>query len=142
MGNREKQKCSINGLVCTVCVRFIFPLSQGTSITELKVGLEFGRYKGPSVVELVDSLEAPVRLIARPLRLIIAEVMKTRTLGASALGGKLESGAVQIGTKVGIEHFTQRPHTMCQSFLRHYRYSRFSRSISEVIPAFYHFLPF
>lgn len=59
-----------------------------------------GRYNGPSLVELVDSLQPPIRLVAKPLRLVIAEVMKTRTLGASALGGKLECGAIQIGTKV------------------------------------------
>ena len=58
------------------------------------------RYNGPCLVELVDSMEPPPRLVARPLRLVIAEVMKTRTLGPSAFGGKLESGAIQIGTKV------------------------------------------
>lgn len=62
--------------------------------------MALGRYNGPSLVELVDSLEPPVRLVAKPLRLVIAEVMKTRTLGASAFGGKLECGAIQIGTKV------------------------------------------
>lgn len=64
--------------------------------------MALGRYNGPSLVELVDSLEPPVRLVAKPLRLVIAEVMKTRTLGASAFGGKLECGAIQIGTKVCI----------------------------------------
>jgi len=49
----------------------------------------------------VDSLEPPARLVAKPLRLVIAEVMRTRTLGPSAFGGKLESGAIQSGTKVG-----------------------------------------
>ena len=58
------------------------------------------RYDGPCLVELVDSLEPPRRLVSRPLRLVIAEVMSSRTLGPSAFGGKLESGAIRIGTKV------------------------------------------
>lgn len=60
----------------------------------------FVRYNGPCLIELVDSLKPPPRLVARPLRLTIAEVMKTRTLGPSAFGGKLESGAIHSGTKV------------------------------------------
>ena len=48
----------------------------------------------------MDSLEPPPRLVARPLRIVIAEVMRTRTLGPSAFGGKLESGAIQTGSKV------------------------------------------
>lgn len=58
------------------------------------------RYAGPCLIDLVDSLEPPPRLVAKPLRLVIAEVMKSRTLGSSAFGGKLESGAIQTGTKV------------------------------------------
>jgi elongation factor 1 alpha-like protein len=59
-------------------------------------------YNGPCLIELVDSLKPPPRLVARPLRLTIAEVMKTRTLGPSAFGGKLESGAIHSGTKVRV----------------------------------------
>ncbi|KAG0571574.1 hypothetical protein KC19_VG023400 [Ceratodon purpureus] len=59
-------------------------------------------YDGPCLVELVDSLEPPRRLVSRPLRLVIAEVMRTRTLGPSAFGGKLESGAIRIGTMVRV----------------------------------------
>lgn len=65
-----------------------------------KMKLVLVRYDGPCLIELVDSLEPPPRLVARPLRLVIAEVMRTRTLGPSAFGGKLESGAIQSGTKV------------------------------------------
>jgi translation elongation factor EF-1alpha len=60
-----------------------------------------GRYAGASLMESVDMLEPPVRLTARPLRLVIAEVMRTRSLGPAALAGKLESGAIRIGSKVG-----------------------------------------
>ncbi|KAG0597182.1 hypothetical protein M758_UG318500 [Ceratodon purpureus] len=59
-------------------------------------------YDGPCLVELVDSLVPPPRLVARPLRLVVAEVMRSRTLGPSAFGGKLESGAIRIGTKVRV----------------------------------------
>jgi elongation factor 1 alpha-like protein len=58
-------------------------------------------YAGASLMESVDMLEPPVRLTARPLRLVIAEVMRTRSLGPAALAGKLESGAIRIGSKVG-----------------------------------------
>ncbi|CAM6034630.1 unnamed protein product [Sphagnum compactum] len=59
-------------------------------------------YAGANLMESVDMLEPPVRLTARPLRLVIAEVMRTRSLGPAALAGKLESGAIRIGSKVRV----------------------------------------
>ena len=58
------------------------------------------RYKGPSLLECIDSFTPPPRPTHRPLRLVIAETLKSRSLGQAAISGKLEGGGIQIGTKV------------------------------------------
>jgi elongation factor 1 alpha-like protein len=57
-------------------------------------------YSGPYLLEAMDHLQPPKRDISRPLRLPISEVTKSRSLGQVAISGKLEGGAVKIGTKV------------------------------------------
>ena len=44
--------------------------------------------------------EPPIRNIEKPLRMSIAETLKSRTLGQAAVSGKLEAGAVRVGSKV------------------------------------------
>ncbi|KAL3688674.1 hypothetical protein R1sor_014983 [Riccia sorocarpa] len=57
-------------------------------------------YSGPTLLQSVDTFEQPLRNTRKPLRLIVAELVKSRTLGQAALSGKLESGAIRIGSKV------------------------------------------
>ncbi|BBN07085.1 elongation factor 1 alpha-like protein [Marchantia polymorpha subsp. ruderalis] len=57
-------------------------------------------YSGPTLMESVDSFEQPLRNTLKPFRLIVAELVKTRSLGQAAVSGKLESGALRIGSKV------------------------------------------
>lgn len=58
------------------------------------------RYSGLNLLQAVDGLDPPPRQTARPLRLVIAETMKTRSLGHAAFSGKLDSGAIRTGFKV------------------------------------------
>ena len=44
--------------------------------------------------------EPPIRNVEKPLRMPIAEMLKSRTLGQAAVSGKLEGGAIRIGSKV------------------------------------------
>ncbi|KAH7297984.1 hypothetical protein KP509_25G022100 [Ceratopteris richardii] len=57
-------------------------------------------YRGPTLLQALDSLEPPVRNVAKPFRLPIAEIFKSRTLGQAVVSGKVEGGAVKIGSKV------------------------------------------
>ncbi|XP_057833727.2 uncharacterized protein LOC131044423 isoform X2 [Cryptomeria japonica] len=57
-------------------------------------------YKGPHLLEAIDLFKLPTRDTYRPLRLPISEVIQSRTLGQVAVSGKLEAGAIKIGTKV------------------------------------------
>lgn len=57
-------------------------------------------YKGPNLLEAIDLFKLPTRDTCRPLRLPISEVIQSRTLGQVAVSGKLEAGAIRIGTKV------------------------------------------
>ncbi|CAI5468707.1 unnamed protein product [Closterium sp. Yama58-4] len=57
-------------------------------------------YTGPTLLEAVDSFSPPPRALNRPLRLAIAEVLKTRGLGQAGVAGKVECGAMRPGTKV------------------------------------------
>lgn len=57
-------------------------------------------YTGPTLMEAIDSMQSPSKAIERPLRLPIAEVLKSRTLGQAAVSGKLEGGGLKPGMKV------------------------------------------
>ncbi|KAI0494807.1 hypothetical protein KFK09_024950 [Dendrobium nobile] len=57
-------------------------------------------YRGLCLLDVIDSLQPPLRDVSKPLRLPICDVTKLRTLGMVAVSGKLEAGAVQIGSKV------------------------------------------
>ncbi|KAL5709546.1 hypothetical protein ACHQM5_020223 [Ranunculus cassubicifolius] len=57
-------------------------------------------YKGPSLLEAIDSIQPPLRDISKPLVMPICELIKPRSVGQIAACGKLESGAIKCGLKV------------------------------------------
>jgi translation elongation factor EF-1alpha len=48
---------------------------------------------------LLDALEAPERLVEKPLRLSISNAFKG-TMGGTFISGKIDSGVIQIGDQV------------------------------------------
>ncbi|XP_024525914.1 HBS1-like protein isoform X2 [Selaginella moellendorffii] len=56
--------------------------------------------KDGTLLDALNRLEPPERDIAKPFRLAVAEVVRSRSLGSAAAGGKVESGAIKIGSKV------------------------------------------
>ncbi|BDA43503.1 HBS1-like protein [Coccomyxa sp. Obi] len=59
-------------------------------------------WRGPSVVAAIDAFRPTERAVGRPLRLPIADVFKGQR-GGMAVSGKLEGGALKVGTKVLIQ---------------------------------------
>ncbi|XP_028783872.1 HBS1-like protein isoform X2 [Neltuma alba] len=57
-------------------------------------------YKGPYLLDAIDSLQPPIREFSKPLLMPICDVIKSPTLGQVSACGKLEAGALQIGSKV------------------------------------------
>ncbi|SOV05679.1 related to translation elongation factor HBS1 protein [Ustilago sp. UG-2017a] len=59
-------------------------------------------YKGPTLVDILDTLEPPARLLDSPLRLPVTNVFKGQTAIASgvAVSGRVVSGIVQIGDRI------------------------------------------
>ncbi|XP_006653029.1 HBS1-like protein [Oryza brachyantha] len=57
-------------------------------------------YDGNCLLKAIDTLPPPYRDISKPLRLPICDVISSHTLGQVAIGGKLEVGAIQSGSKV------------------------------------------
>jgi elongation factor 1 alpha-like protein len=59
-------------------------------------------YDGPTLVEVLDKLEPPARLLDGPLRLPVTNVFKGQTAIASGVGvsGRVVSGIVQIGDRL------------------------------------------
>lgn len=51
------------------------------------------RSAGPCLLELIDQLEIPKRLLDKPFRMVVADVFKHQALGLS-VSGKVESGAI------------------------------------------------
>ncbi|KAF9246907.1 P-loop containing nucleoside triphosphate hydrolase protein [Melanogaster broomeanus] len=58
-------------------------------------------YKGPTLVDLLDKLEPPVRDIASPLRLPISNVFKGQSSG-TGVTGRICAGLIQIGERVRV----------------------------------------
>ncbi|CAL9154251.1 unnamed protein product [Musa hybrid cultivar] len=56
-------------------------------------------YHGLCLLDAIDSLETPLRDLSKPLILPICDVIKT-SMGQVAACGKLETGALRIGSKV------------------------------------------
>ncbi|XP_042517999.1 elongation factor 1-alpha isoform X4 [Macadamia integrifolia] len=57
-------------------------------------------YRGPYLLDAIDSLHPPVRDVSKPLLLPICDVIKSHSLGQVAVSGKLEAGALRSGLKV------------------------------------------
>jgi len=58
-------------------------------------------YKGPTLVDLLDTLEPPVRDIASPLRLPISNVFRGQSSGIG-ITGRICGGIVQVGERVRV----------------------------------------
>ncbi|XP_068656232.1 uncharacterized protein [Aristolochia californica] len=57
-------------------------------------------FRGYPLLDAIDSLEAPVRDIYKPLRMPICDVLKLQSTGQLTATGKLETGAIKAGLKV------------------------------------------
>ncbi|XP_028064468.1 HBS1-like protein isoform X2 [Camellia sinensis] len=57
-------------------------------------------YKGPPLLDAVDSLKPPARDYSKPLLMPICDVIKLQTQGQVSACGKLEAGALRSGSKV------------------------------------------
>lgn len=58
-------------------------------------------YRGPSMVQAIDSLKPPERPVGRPLRVSINDVFKGQ--GGQSIGGRVETGMVRPGDKVMVQ---------------------------------------
>ncbi|KAF9321432.1 HBS1-like protein [Podila horticola] len=59
---------------------------------------DFTWYKGPTLVQTIDKLDAPTRAVEKPFRMSVTDVFKG-TGGVSA-AGRLEAGHVQVGEAI------------------------------------------
>ncbi|XP_004292888.1 PREDICTED: elongation factor 1-alpha-like isoform X2 [Fragaria vesca subsp. vesca] len=57
-------------------------------------------YRGPSLLDSIDSLQPPTRDFQRPLLMPICDVIRSTSLGHVSACGKLEAGALRSGSKV------------------------------------------
>ncbi|XP_011652519.1 HBS1-like protein isoform X5 [Cucumis sativus] len=57
-------------------------------------------YRGPNLLEAIDSLQPPTREFSKPLLMPICDVVRSLSLGQVSACGKLEAGALQSGSKV------------------------------------------
>ncbi|KAI3464213.1 hypothetical protein Pfo_020876 [Paulownia fortunei] len=57
-------------------------------------------FKGPSLLDAIDSLQLPGRDYSKPLLMPICDVIKSQSQGQVSACGKLESGAIRTGFKV------------------------------------------
>lgn len=70
-------------------------------VTNASDGRLISWYSGPHFLEAIDLFKPPTRDISRPLRIPISEVIQqSRTLGQVAASGKLDAGAIKVGTKL------------------------------------------
>ncbi|KAF8528930.1 P-loop containing nucleoside triphosphate hydrolase protein [Hysterangium stoloniferum] len=61
-------------------------------------------YEGPTLVDLIDQLDPPIRLLDAPLRIPISNVFKGQTSLSAGLGvsGRVCSGVVQVGERLRV----------------------------------------
>lgn len=57
-------------------------------------------YRGPCLLDAIDSLQPPVRDYSKPLLLPICDVVKSQSQGQLSVVGKVENGALRSGYKV------------------------------------------
>ncbi|XP_063299323.1 HBS1-like protein isoform X1 [Pelobates fuscus] len=65
-------------------------------------------YKGPCLIEQIDSFKAPQRSVEKPFRLCASDVFKDQGSGF-CVTGKIEAGFVQVGDRL----FTMPPNETC-----------------------------
>ncbi|KAG0330240.1 HBS1-like protein [Dissophora globulifera] len=58
----------------------------------------FAWYKGPTLLEMIDKLDAPIRAVEKPFRMSVTDVFKGT--GGISTAGKLEAGHVQVGEAI------------------------------------------
>jgi len=60
-------------------------------------------YKGPTLAQAIDGFTPPHRLLDRPLRMPVSDVtVKGGNKGTVSVGGKIEGGAMRIGSRIMI----------------------------------------
>ncbi|KAF2071945.1 hypothetical protein CYY_006739 [Polysphondylium violaceum] len=82
-------------------IRFV-PISgfSGENLLELKEEKLKQWYKGPTLVDFIDSFSVGERLINKPLRMNVNDIYKSSSKGHVAVGGKVEAGIIGVGDKV------------------------------------------
>ena len=60
-------------------------------------------YTGPTLVEAIDKLKPPARLIEKPFRMAASDVFKPNTGSGLAVAGRIESGFVMANDKVLVQ---------------------------------------
>jgi len=74
---------------------------RGQNLTAAPSDEKFRWYDGPCLVAAFNGIDTPARLTHLPFRMPIADVLpKSRTLGAVAAAGRIESGVVRPGMKI------------------------------------------
>ncbi|GEM09894.1 hypothetical protein Rt10032_c09g3911 [Rhodotorula toruloides] len=76
--------------------------TSGENLTKQTNELLRAWYDGPTLVEELDSLPVPTRVLDVPLRIPVSNVFKGQAATASGLAvtGRIESGIVQVGEKL------------------------------------------
>ncbi|XP_019056835.1 PREDICTED: HBS1-like protein isoform X2 [Tarenaya hassleriana] len=57
-------------------------------------------YRGPCLLDAIDSLKSPARDFTKPLLMPICDIVRTSKQGQVSAIGKLEAGAVRTGSKI------------------------------------------
>jgi elongation factor 1 alpha-like protein len=80
-------------------------LCNGSAVSDAPLGeavaqvLEnFAWYKGPTLIETIDQLDAPTRAVEKPFRMSVMDVFKGT--GGIAVAGRLEAGHIQVGEAI------------------------------------------
>lgn len=63
-----------------------------------RVVQDFAWYKGQTLVQTIDKLDAPIRAVEKPFRMSVTDVFKGA--GGIATAGRLEAGHVQVGEAI------------------------------------------
>jgi translation elongation factor EF-1alpha len=56
-------------------------------------------YDGPTLIQHIDTLEGPPRLLEKPLRVSVADFFKGG-MGGITVAGRIEAGTLQIGDQI------------------------------------------
>ncbi|KAG8388482.1 hypothetical protein BUALT_Bualt02G0130300 [Buddleja alternifolia] len=71
---------------------------ENQNLTASPSDVRLSWFRGPYLLDAIDSLQQPQRDYSKPLLMPICDVMKSQTLVSAC--GKLESGAIRTGSKV------------------------------------------